>query len=193
MLDTKTSCLLRGIVGIIFGFFALMLPEPVKVTFSGLFLVLVGLGMALFLFLAITSRGDESMFWFGISAVLLVIAIVSTFLFNIAGVLLILLIAAIAAYNGFYDITDAMTHPKTKYIVIPVMILVGVALLCVFYLYMPNFKDHLDISIVGTLAFVFGIFSIGMGYYQPENPEQEEVPVQKANRIFRWDNEKKQE
>ncbi len=191
MLDTKYSCLLRGIVGLIFGFLALMIPEPVIMTFSGLFLILIGLGIALFLFLAITSGNDESMLWFGLSAVLLVTAIISTFLFDIAGILLIIIIAAIAAYNGFFDITLAMAHPKTKYILIPGMILSGVALLCIFYLYIPNFNNHLYISIVGTLAFTFGLFSIGMGYYKPGKLENDEVLLLKAPRIFRWPDEKK--
>jgi hypothetical protein len=186
MLDTKTSCLLRGITGVIFGFLALMIPEPVIFTFSGLFLVLIGLCIALFLFLAITSRGDESMLWFGFSAVLLVIAILSGIFAWFVGMLFIIIIAAIAAYNGFYDLTYAMTHPKTKYIVIPAMVLTAVALLCFFYLYFPNFGKHLDLSIVGTLAFTFGLFSIGMGYYQPEIAEEEEAPVEQVKRIFRW-------
>jgi hypothetical protein len=191
MLDTKTSCLLRGIVGVIFGFFALMLPEPVIITFSGLFLVLIGLGMALFLFLAITSKSDESMLWFGLSAGLLVVGILSVVFAWFVGILFIIIIAAIAAYNGFYDITMAMSHPKTKYIVIPAIVLTGVALLCIFYLYFPNFSKHIDMSIVGTLAFTFGLFSIGMGYYKPEYSEQDEIPVQKASRTFRWPDGKK--
>lgn len=190
MLDTKTTCLLRGIVGVIFGFLALMLPEPIKFTFSTLFFVLLGLGMALFLFLAITSRSDESMLWFGLSAVLLVITVISVFLINIAGILLILLIAAVAIYNGFYDITLAMTHPKTKYIVIPAMILTGITLFCVFYLYFPNFQSHLDISTVGTFALAFGLFSIGMGYYKPEEGEENQEPVKKATVSFRRREEK---
>lgn len=190
MLDTKTTCLLRGIVGVIFGFLALMLPEPVKFTFSTLFFVLLGLGMALSLFLAITSRSDESMLWFGLSAVLLVITVISVFLINIAGILLILIIAAVAIYNGFYDITLAMTHPKTKYIVIPAMIITGIALFCFFYLYFPHFQDHLDISTVGTFALAFGLFSIGMGYYKPEEEEETGEPVRKATLSFRRREEK---
>jgi hypothetical protein len=191
MLDTKTSCLLRGILGVVFGFLALMLPDPVKFTFSTLFFVLIAIGMAIFLFLAITAKSDGSMLWFGLSAVLLIIAIISTFVVDIAGILLILLIAAVAIYNGFYDITLALTHPKTKYLVIPAMVLSAVALLCIFYLYFPNYRNHLDISIVGTIAFVFGIFSIGMGYYKPEYPEVEAEPVETAKRIFRWPEGKK--
>lgn len=190
MLDTKTTCLLRGITGVIFGFLALMLPEPVLITFSGLFLILIGLGIALFLFLAITSRSDESMLWFGLSAVLIVIGILSLAFAGVVAILFILIIAAIAAYNGFYDITMAMTHPKTKYIVIPGMVLTGVAVLCFFYLYFPKFNTHLDLSILGTLALTFGLFSIGMGYYKPEYPESEE-PVEKEPRIFRWPDAKK--
>jgi hypothetical protein len=191
MLDTKTSCLLRGIVGVVFGFLALMIPEPVLITFSGLFLILVGLGIALFLLLAITSRGDESMLWFGLSAVLLVIGILSIVFAGFVGLLFILIIAAIAAYNGFWDITLAMAHPKTKYLVIPAMILTGIALLYVFYLYFPNFAAHIDLSILGTLALTFGLFSIGMGYYKPEANGGDEEPVQKVTRTFRWPDAKK--
>jgi hypothetical protein len=191
MLDTKTSCLLRGIVGVIFGFLALMLPEPVLITFKGLFLILIGLSIALFLFLAITSRSDESMLWFGLSAALLVTGILSVVFSDVVGILFILIIAAVAIYNGFYDITLAMTHPKTKYIVIPAMVLSGVALFCIFYLYFPNFHSSLAISGVGTFAFTFGLFSIGMGYYKPEYPEEEAEPVETAKRIFRWPEGKK--
>jgi len=190
MLDTKTSCLIRGIIGVIFGFLALIVPEPVILTFSGLFLVLIGLAIALFLFLAITSRGDESMIWFGLSAVLIIIAILSVAFAGFVGMLFILIIAAIAGYNGFYDITLAMTHPKTKYIIIPAMILIGVALICLFWVYFPAFHNHPDLSILGTLAMTFGLFSIGMGYYNPEVPEEE--PAQQVKRIFRWPDEKKQ-
>ena len=191
MLDTKTSCLIRGIVGVIFGFLALVIPEPVLMTFSGLFLVIIGLGIALFLFLAITSRGDESMLWFGLSAVLLIIAILSFVFAGFVGMLFILIIAGVAAYNGFYDISLAMTHPRTKYILIPAMVLSGVALLCILYLYYPNFTVHLDLSILGTLAMVFGLFSIGMGYYKPVTDEDDDVPVQKAKRTFKWPENKK--
>ena len=68
MFDTKTSCLIRGITGVIFGFLALMLPDITLGTFYGLFWVLVILGIAIFIFLAVTANGDESMFWFGLAA-----------------------------------------------------------------------------------------------------------------------------
>jgi len=178
--------MLRGIVGVLFGFLALMLPEPVLITFELLFLILIVLGIALSLFLAITEKNDGSMIWFGLSAGLLVVGILSRVFPDVVGLLFILIIAAVAIYNGFYDITLALTHPKTKYIVIPAMILSSVALLCIFYLYFPNFRTHIDISIVGTIAFTFGLFSIGMGYYKPEYPGEIEPPAQKVPRIFRW-------
>jgi hypothetical protein len=191
MLDTKTACLLRGLMGVIFGFLALMLPEPVLITFKGLFLILMGLGIALLLFLAITSRSDESMLWFGLSAVFIVIIILSAVFSDVVGLLFILIIAAVAVYNGFYDITLAMTHPKTKYIVIPAMVLSGLALLCFFYFYFPNFHNNLAISVVGTFAFAFGLFSIGMGYYKPEPDQVEDIPEEKTPRVFRWPEGKK--
>src|SRR5512145_1329619 len=105
MLDSKTSCLIRGITGVIFGCLALLFPGEVTIGFYGLFWVLICRGMALFLFLAITARGDESILWFGLSAALLVVGVISFFVAGFVAVILILTIAAIAIVNGFTDIT----------------------------------------------------------------------------------------
>lgn len=191
MLDTKFSCLLRGLVGVIFGFLALMIPEQVILTFSGLFLIIIGLAIAVLLFLAITGRSDESMMWFGLSAVLLVIGILSFVFADVVGFLFILILAGIAAYNGFFDITLALAHPKSKYILIPAMVISAAALLSIFYLYIPTFPQHPAISIVGTLAFTFGLFSIGMGYFRKDAGDDDDDAPQTANRTFRWPDTKK--
>jgi len=161
-------------MGVIFGFLALMLPEPVLLTFSGLFLVLVGLGMALFLFLAITSKSDESMLWFGLAAALLILGVLSFVFSGFVAILFIVIIAVIAAYNGFTDITQALRHPKTKFILIPGILIGSIAIIVLFYYYFPKFDTHLDLSVLGTLALVFGLFSIGFGYYQTDEPERED-------------------
>lgn len=186
------SCLLRGIVGVIFGFLALMLPEITLGSFYGFFWVLIGLGMAIFLFLAITSRNDEATLWFGLAAVLLVIGVISFLFSAFVTLLFILLIAGIAIYNGFTDITLALTHPKTKYIMIPAMILTGVALLCVLFYYFPGFEKNLLLSIVGTFALAFGLFSIFLGYYKSESPADADPFVsQKAACTFSRNKENK--
>ena len=126
------------------------------------------------------------MMWFGLSAVLLVIGILSFVFADVVGFLFILILAGIAAYNGFFDITLALTHPKSKYILIPAMVISAVALLSIFYLYIPTFPQHPAISIVGTLAFTFGLFSIGLGYFRPVGGDDDEDIPQTANRTFRW-------
>jgi len=166
MFDTKTSCLMRGIIGVIFGFLALMLPDYTLGTFYGLFWVLIILGIALFIFLAVTGKGDESMFWFGLAAGLLVIGVLSIIVAGFVAILFILIIAGIAVYNGFSDITLALEHPKTKYILIPGMILIGVILLGALFYYFPGFQKNLVLSVVGTFAMVFGLFSIMLGFYR---------------------------
>ncbi len=170
MPDKKTSCLLRGIVGVIFGFLALLLPEEVTVGFYGLFWVLIGLGIILFLFLAITGRGDESILWFGLSAALLLIGVISFMIAGFVAVMLILTIAAIAIINGFTDITLALEHPKTKYILIPGMIIVGILLMGGLFYYFPGFEKYLFLSVVGTIALTFGVFSILLGFYKTDEP-----------------------
>lgn len=174
MLDKKTSCLLRGIVGVIFGFLALLLPAEVTLGFYGLFWILIGLGILLFLFLAITSRGDDSVLWFGLSAALLLVGVISFMIAGFVAVMLILTIAAIAIINGFTDITLALEHPKTKYVLIPGMIITGILLMAGLFYYFPGFEKYLFLSVVGTFALVFGFFSILLGFYKTDEPAAEE-------------------
>ena len=157
-------------MGVIFGFLALLLPDEVKIGFYGLFWVLIGLAMALFLFLAITARGDESMLWFGLSAALLVTGVISIYVPDFVAVILILTIAAIAIINGFSDITLALSHPRTKYILIPAMIISAIAVLGGLFYYFPSFEKNLFLSVVGTFALVFGLFSIILGFYDTDEP-----------------------
>jgi uncharacterized membrane protein HdeD (DUF308 family) len=177
MFDTKTSCLIRGIIGVIFGFLALMLPDITLGTFYGLFWVLVILGIVLFVFLAVTAKGDESMLWFGLAAALLVIGVLSIIVSGFVALLFILIIAGVAIYNGFTDITLALDHPKTKYMLIPAMILAGFVLMGVLFYYFPGFTKNLFLSVVGTFALVFGLFSIVLGFYRFDEPVIDDVPV----------------
>jgi len=170
MLDSKTSCLLRGIVGVIFGFLALMIPEVTLNTFYGFFWALIILGMILFLFLAITGRGEESMLWFGLAAGLLVVGLLSLAIRELIEYLFILLIAAVAIYNGFTDITLALEHPRTKYLLIPGMIIAAILLLIAIFYYFPASVKYLFLSVVGTFALVFGLFSILLGFYNTDVP-----------------------
>jgi uncharacterized membrane protein HdeD (DUF308 family) len=168
MFDTKTSCIVRGIIGVVFGFLALMVPDVTLMLFRSLFGVLIVLGIALFIFLAVTGTGDESIVWFGLAAGLLVIGVLSFIIPNTFAIIFILIIAGIAIYNGFTDIMLALTHPKTKYIVIPVMVLAGFILLGALFYYFPGFSNNLFLSIVGTFALAFGLFSILLGFYRSE-------------------------
>jgi uncharacterized membrane protein HdeD (DUF308 family) len=165
-MDTKLSCYVWGIVGVIFGVLALMFPEQLQLTFYGLFLILIGLAILVFLFLAITSKSDESLFWFGLSAGLLLLAVLSFLAQVIVEIIFLLVIVVIAFYNGFTDIVLALRHPRTKYFLIPGMFLIGAALLAVLLRYFPEMSQHLIIVTLGSFAFVFGLFSIIMGYYQ---------------------------
>jgi uncharacterized membrane protein HdeD (DUF308 family) len=169
-MNTSLSCIVWGIIGVIFGLFALLFPDPelMLATFYVIFLILTGLVIAVFLFLAITSTSDESLFWFGISAVLLILAVLSFLAQQFFAIIFLLIIAGIACYNGFTDITLALTHPGTKYILIPGMFISAIILLAAFLWYFPEHSKNLIIIIIGTFALVFGLFSILMGYFQKE-------------------------
>jgi uncharacterized membrane protein HdeD (DUF308 family) len=172
-MDTRLSCLIRGIIGVIFGILALLLPGPLLVTFLWIFIIVAGLAIAVFLFLAITSQGDDSMFWFGLAAVLLVLIFIALFVPGIVEIIALLIIAGIAFYNGFTDITLALTHPKTKYLLIPGMFIAGAVMLAVILWYVPVPSENLVVVVLGTFAFVFGLVSILMGIFQKDVPEQD--------------------
>jgi uncharacterized membrane protein HdeD (DUF308 family) len=170
-MDTRLSCLIWGILGVVFGLLSLVFPEWLRAAFYGLFLLLAGLAVIIFLFLAITSRGDDSMFWFGLSAGLLVIIVLSFLFTPVVEIIFLLIIAGIAFYNGFTDITLALKHPRTKYFFIPGMFISGAILLGGLLWFFPVLYDNLVVVILGTFALVFGLVSILMGIYQKEIPE----------------------
>ena len=179
-MDTKLSCYVWGIVGVIFGILALLFPEQLQDSFYWLFLALIGVVILAFLFLAITSKSEESLFWFGLSAGLLLLAVVSFLVPKIVEIVFLLLIAVIVFYNGFTDIVLALKRPRSKYILIPGMFLSGVALLAVLLRYIPEMSQHLVIVTLGSFALVFGLFSIFIGYYQKEGPEPDLPEVQQG-------------
>jgi uncharacterized membrane protein HdeD (DUF308 family) len=182
-MDTKLSCLIQGVIGIVFGLLALLVPEFTITTFYLLFWVLLAVGIAGFLLLAITSKSDDSMFWFVLSAVLLVIGTISFFAREVVANIFVLLIAGVAVYSGFYDITLALTHPKTKYILIPGMFIIGGLLLGGLIWYFPGVSKYLLLTILGTFAVVFGLFSILLGVYMQDEFAQ---PVMDQPRESIW-------
>jgi uncharacterized membrane protein HdeD (DUF308 family) len=183
-MDTKTSCLIQGVIGIIFGLLALLVPDITLATFYALFWVLLAVGIGGFLILAITSKSDDSMFWFSLSAVLLALGVVSFFAHDIFANIFVLVIAGIAVYSGFFDVTLALTHPKTKYILIPGMFITGGALLAGLIWYFPIISKNLFLSVLGTFALVFGLFSILLGWYLQEEVCESDEQTPKG-RIFR--------
>jgi uncharacterized membrane protein HdeD (DUF308 family) len=177
-MEKKFSCYVWGIVGVIFGLLALLFPEYMQSTFYGIFLILIGVLIVVFLFLAITSKSEESLLWFSLSAGLLLLAILSFLAQVIVEVVFLLLIAVIVFYNGFTDIVLALQHHRTKYFLIPGMFLSGVALLAVILRYIPEMSNDLVIVTLGSFALVFGLFSIIIGFYHKAGSEPDLPDVQ---------------
>jgi uncharacterized membrane protein HdeD (DUF308 family) len=180
-MDTKMSCLIQGVIGIAFGLLALLAPEITLATFYALFWVLLGVGIAGFLLLAITANSDESLFWFMLSAILLIVGAFSFFAPAIVAIIFLLLIAGIAVYTGFFDITLALTQSKTKYILIPGMFITGGLLLGIVIWYFPIVLKNLFLTVLGSFALVFGLFSILLGWYvKDEIRESDEMYTPKS-------------
>ena len=175
-MDTKVSCIIRGVTGVIFGLFALSVPQTLLLeTFYVFFWILIGLSIAIFLMLAITARSDESLFWFGLCAGLLVLGVLSFLVSSVVAIVFLLIIAGIAFYNGFNNILLALTHRRTKYFLIPGMFVAGAALLLGLLHYFPALAENLLIVTLGNFAFVFGIFSILLGFFPRGRPDRNEL------------------
>ena len=176
---TNLSCIVKGVIGVLFGLLAIVLPEITLTTFDALFWVFIAAGIALFLLLAITSRSDESLFWFGLSAVLVIIGALSFFSQGIVTLVFLLIVAGVAFYSGFSDINYALEFPKTKYYIIVGMFLISVLLLGVMFKYFPiTDLEKIVLRILGTFALIFGIFSVTIGFHEPSVPA--EIPVVKG-------------
>ncbi len=168
---TNLSCIVKGLIAIIFGVLAIFLPGPLQTTFIALFWVFIAVGIAIFLLLATTSRSDESLFWFGLAAVLVIIGALSFFAQVVIILVFMLIIAGIAFYSGFTDISYALEFPKTKYYMIIGMFLISVLLLGVLFHYLQITELYkIILRILGTFALIFGIFSIAIGLHEPSAP-----------------------
>ncbi|MDD1704783.1 MAG: hypothetical protein LUP97_06130 [Methanoregula sp.] len=183
MMYTNLSCIVKGLIAILFGFLAIFLPGPLQTTFIGLFWVFIVIGIAIFLLLATTSRSDESLFWFGLAAALVITCALSLFAQLVITLVFMLIIAGIAFYSGFSDINYALRFPKTKYYMIIGMFLISVLLLGVLFRTLPVTElDKVVLRILGTFALIFGIFSIAIGLHEPADPAAPAIapgPIQK--------------
>jgi hypothetical protein len=50
------------------------------------------------------------------------------------------------------------------------MVIMGMVVLGALFYFFPGFEKYLFLSVVGTFAFVFGLFSIILGFYKSEEP-----------------------
>ncbi|MDD1702374.1 MAG: hypothetical protein LUQ31_05285 [Methanoregula sp.] len=167
-MDPKLSCLLKGLIGVIFGGLCLVMPGPVLSFFLGIFWILLITGIVFCILIAITSHTDESLFWFILSAGFLVAGIVSTMYPEIISLLFALAVAVLAFYAGYSGISLALTRPKSKYILIAGVIVSSIVLLYLFLTYVASMSSHLVLTVVGTFSFVFGLFAIVMAFHIKE-------------------------
>ncbi|MCX6689088.1 MAG: hypothetical protein NTZ39_05285 [Methanoregula sp.] len=188
-MDAKLSCLVKGLIGVIFGFLAIMIPGPTLATFSALFWVLIGLGLIICVFLAITSHSEGSLFWFLAATAFVIIGLLSLIFREFITIIFIVAIAALAFYSGLSGITLALSRPKSKYYLIGGTFVIAVILLVLLIKYIPVTLDNPILTILGVFSLVFGFFSILMGLYiKQEPPVQAPVYSAKTN-IFQKEKE----
>jgi len=168
-MDAKLSCLLKGVIGVIFGGLALIVPGPVLSLFLGIFWFLLIAGIVLCVFIGITSPAEESFFWFFCSAVLLVVGIISIVFQNLIALLFVLAIVVLAFYAAYSGISLALTRPRSKHFLVAGVIISSLVLLALFIRFVPAMSETILMTVVGTFSFVFGLFAILMGISMKEN------------------------
>jgi uncharacterized membrane protein HdeD (DUF308 family) len=169
-MDAKHWCFVKGLIGVIFGCLALLVPEVTLSTFLRIFWVLIIVGLVLSVFLAITSHSEGSLFWFLAATVLMIIGICSFIFPQLVALIFILAIAVLAFYSGISGITLALTRPKSKYYLIGGAVVITIVLLILIMLYVPSIIHDPVLTVVGAFALVFGLFSILMGWHIKEEP-----------------------
>ncbi|MDD5024736.1 MAG: hypothetical protein PHF57_01520 [Methanoregula sp.] len=170
IMDAKVSCLVKGLIGVIFGLLAIVIPDTTLATFLALFWVLIGLGLIICVFLAITSHSEGSLFWFLAATAFVVVAIVSFIFPHIVTIIFLIAIAILAFYSGLSGITLALTRPKSKYYLIGGTFVVAVVLLVLLLRYVPDTLKNPIMTFLGVFSLVFGVFSILMGMHIKEEP-----------------------
>jgi len=173
-MDAKLSCLLKGLVGEVFGGLALMIPGAVLAFFTGMFWVLLIAGMIICILVAITSHTDESFFWFLCAAGLLVIGIIETIFPSSLSFIFVLAIAVLAFYAGYTGIACALTRKHAKQYLVSGVAAASVILLYIFLAFVPAMRSFLVMTVIGTISLVLGLFAILMGITLKEG---DEVPV----------------
>ncbi|HVP95968.1 hypothetical protein [Methanoregula sp.] len=173
-MDAKTSCQLKGLVGVIFGGLALVMPGPVLAFFTGIFWILLIAGMILCILIAITAHSDESIFWFLCAAALLVIGIAEMIFPSVLSFIFVLAVAVLAFYAGYTGISCALTRSETKYYLVGAVIASSIILLFVFLTFVPSMRSFLVMTVVGTISFILGLFAVFIGLTLKEG---DAVPV----------------
>jgi len=170
IMDAKLSCLVKGLIGVIFGCLALLVPELTLNTFKALFLVLVGLALIICIFLAITSHSEGSLFWFLAATALMIVGICSLIFPDLVAILFIIAIAALAFYSGLEGILLALTRPRSKYYLIGGAFVFAILLLIAIVMYVPTIISNPILLVLGAFSLVFGLFSILMGWHIKKEP-----------------------
>jgi len=173
-MDAKMACQLKGLAGVIFGGLALVLPGPVLAFFTGIFWILLVIGMILCILVAITAHSEESLFWFLCAAGLLVIGIGEMIFPYTLSFIFVLAVAVLAFYAGYTGISCALTRNKTKYYLVGAVIASSIILLFVFLAFVPPMRSFIVMTVVGTISLVLGLFAIFIGLTLKED---DAVPV----------------
>ena len=162
-MDAKTSCLLKGLAGVIFGGLALVVPDSLLAFFTGIMLILLILGIVLCILIAISSSAEESFFWFLCAAGLLIVGIIDLLFRDSFSLIFALAIAGLAFYAGYTGLSSSFCRTTTKKYIVGCVVAASVILLYIFLTYVPSMRSHLVLTVVGTISLVLGLFAILIG------------------------------
>jgi uncharacterized membrane protein HdeD (DUF308 family) len=155
--------ILKGILGIIFGFIAIAIPGFTLGTFFTIFrLFIIAAGLIAFLF-AVTSHPKDTSLWFWLSLGILALGLLSVIFPKIIAFSFAVIIAGWALVTGIFDLERCITGSRYYYYLFGGMSAAFILLLFAILYFVPALRGHYLMITFGVFALVFGIFSLVIG------------------------------
>lgn len=155
--------ILKGILGIIFGFIAIAIPNFTLGTFFTIFgLFIIAAGLIAFLF-AVTSHPKDTSLWFWLSLGILALGLLSVIFPEIIAFSFAVIIAGWALVTGIFDLERCITGSRYYYYLFGGMSAAFILLLFAVLYFVPALRAHYLMITFGVFALVFGIFSLVIG------------------------------
>ena len=155
--------ILKGFLGVLFGLLLIIVPDFTLGAFLTIFgIFLIAAGIISFMF-AVTSRLTDTLFWFMISAGIVILGILTFIIPNVFAVVFAIIVAGWALITSAWDLDDYLCNKRRFYAITIGLSLASLTIISVIFYYFVALRAGYLTTICGVFAVVFGIFAILLG------------------------------